>query len=343
MTKAPLRVLALLLLCVLGTASAFLVVRRARGPSRLSEAELRARVQARPEDREAVDALARRYVDSGRPREAVTLLAAAVARSPGDAKLQNRLGVARAMLGERQAARLAFTHALALDPGLASAHGNRARLAFEEGDVATALRHGREAARLAPNDPERHRFLGEVLTEIRDYAGAAASFGTWARLQPRSREALAHLGEACVRAGRYAEGAAALRAARTQAPLDANASLLLGLALAEAPRGPEDEAEAQRLLQAAVAAGEDPLGWARYGLGLLASRRGRWNEAVVWFRAASDADPSAERPRYRLARALLKSGRRTEAQAALTDYDRLFRARRTVKGSSTENHGGTPH
>lgn len=299
-----------------------------RHPSRRSEAELAARVAARPDDLRAVEALAKRYVDSDRPREAEALLSEAVARAPDDAKLHNRLGVARAMLGDRKGARAAFDRALVLEPNLASARANRARLAGGAGDMATALPDAREAVRLEPNDPEYQRLLGNLLTEIQDHSGAADAYAAWARLSPRCREAHIAEGFACVRAERYAQGAAALRAARDLGPLEPPEALFLGLALAEAPTTPQDAAEAERLLRGIVAAGQDEGGLARYGLGLLAARANQWNEAVVWFRAAADADPDAERPRYRLARALLKAGRREEAARELAAYDRLFRARR---------------
>jgi tetratricopeptide (TPR) repeat protein len=272
------------------------------------------------------DALAKQYVESGRAADAAAVLAKAIARAPGRASLHNHLGVARAMQGDRKGARDAFDRALALDPELAAAHGNRARLALEEGDAAAALRHARAAARLAPGEPERHRFLGDLLAGLHDNAGAADAYAAWAKAEPRARDAHLAWGEACVRAERYLEGARILRAARSLGALTPEARLLLGLALAEAPAGSEDAAEAERLLKETVAArpGE---GRALYGLGLLAARDGRWNEAVAWFRGSVAAEPSVERPRYRLARALLKAGRRDEAARELAAYDRLFRAR----------------
>jgi tetratricopeptide (TPR) repeat protein len=258
------------------------------------------------------------------------MLERAIAAAPERAPLHNHLGVARATLGDRNGARIAFDRAIELDPNLASARGNRARLAVEEGDVATGLRHAREAARLAPADGEQQRLLGDLLAALREYSQAADAYYAWARVAPGSHAAHLAWGDACVRGERYAEGARALRAARALGPLPPEESLLLGLALAEAPASPEDTAEAERLLKAA--AGETPPdGRALYGLGVLAARAGRWNDSIVWFRGAVAAEPGAQRPRYRLGRALLKAGRKDEAARELAIHDRLFRAQQSQK------------
>jgi tetratricopeptide (TPR) repeat protein len=310
--------------CLLGVLGVLVVQISSNNLARLSDEELAARVRERPGDVAAADALGERYVRAGRAREAAGVLAAAAARAPESGTLQNHLGVARAMLGDREAARAAFDRAVALAPELVTARENRARLALDEGNFPTALAQTREAARLAPRDPERQQRLGDLLAQIRDFGGAADAYGAWTRLQPRSFEAKLALGRACTRAERYREAAAALRAAREIERLPLEDAVLLGLALAEAPGGAEDAAEAERLLRAAVASG-DTGPEAPYGMGLLAARAGRWNDAVIWFRGAVKADPARERPHYRLARALVRAGRQAEAARELAAYDRLFR------------------
>jgi tetratricopeptide (TPR) repeat protein len=309
---------------------------RSNDLSRLSDEALAARVRARPGDVAATDALGERYVRVGRAREAAEVLAAAAARAPGNATLQNHLGVARAMLGDREAARAAFDRAVALAPGLVTARENRARLALDEGDLPTALAQTREVARLRPRDSERQQRLGDMLAQIGDFGSAAEAYGAWARLQPHAVEAQLALGRACVRAERYRDGAAALRAAQAIRALAPEDIVLLGLALAETPEAPANAAEAERLLRAAVAAGSGGPE-APYGLGLLAMRAGQWNDAVAWFRGAVQADPTRERPRYRLARALLKAGRRDEAARELAAYDRLFRRSQQKRAQALAN------
>jgi Flp pilus assembly protein TadD len=313
-----------ILLCFLGVLGVLVVQNQRTDLARLSDEALAARVRARRGDVAAADALGERYVNTGRAREAAELLAAAAARAPENATLQNHLGVARAMLGDRKAARMAFDRAVALAPDRATARENRARLALEEGDFPTALAQTREVARLSPRDPDRQRRLGDLLVQISDFAGAADAYSAWVRLQPQSFEAQLALGQASARAERYGEASAALRGAQAMRPLPPEDAVLLGLSLAESPTGAADTAEAARLLHAAVAEGRGGPE-APYGMGLLAARAGRWSEAVVWFRGAVAADPTRERPRYRLARALLKAGRPAEAARELAAYDRLFR------------------
>jgi Flp pilus assembly protein TadD len=313
--------------------------------SRMSTAGLEARVRARPADTAAADALGERYVKEGRAREAELVLASAATRAPNDARLQNHLGVARAMQQDRRGARAAFDRAIALDPALASARENRARLALEEGDLSAALTHTREAARLKPGDPEAQKRLGDLLVQLRDYPAAATAYDAWARLRPSAPDAWSALGMAAVRADRFREAVGAFRELFTLRALTADEEALFGLALAEAPANAEEIVEAERLLRGVIAKDGSsataqpparvdrstpaaPRPVALYGLGLLASRAGRWDEAVVCFRGAVAADESAERPRYRLARALLKAGRRAEAERELAAYDRLFRKRR---------------
>jgi tetratricopeptide (TPR) repeat protein len=312
------------LVVLLSVLAARVVQHRHVDLARLSDEALAAQVRARPGDARAADALGERYVNTGRAREAAAVLAAAAVRAPENATLQNHLGVAQAMLGDRTAARAAFDRAVALAPDGVTARENRARLALEEGDFPAALAQTREVARLSPRDPERQRRLGDLLAQISDFGGAADAYGAWARLQPGSFEAQLALGQASARAERYQEAGAALRAAQALRPLPPEDEVLLGLSLAESPAGPADTTEAERLLRAAVAEGRGGPE-APYGMGLLAARAGRWDEAVVWFRAAVKADPARERPRYRLARALLKAGRQTEAARELAAYDRLFR------------------
>jgi Flp pilus assembly protein TadD len=313
-----------ILLCFLGALGVWVVQNKRADFARLSDEALAARVRARPGDVAAADALGARYVNAGRTREAAAVLAAAAARAPENATLQNHLGVARAMLGDRKAARAAFDRAVALAPDRATARENRARLALEEEDFPTALAQTREVARLSPRDPGRQRRLGDLLVQISDFGGAADAYGAWVRLQPRSFDAQLALGQASARAERYGAASAALRAAQAMRPLPPEDAVLLGLSLAESPTGAADTAEAARLLHAAVAGGRGGPE-APYGMGLLAARAGRWSEAVVWFRGAVTADPTRERPRYRLARALLKAGRPADAARELAAYDRLFR------------------
>jgi tetratricopeptide (TPR) repeat protein len=324
---------------------ALLIAGCARGTdhARLSTPALEARVRTNPGNTAAADALGERYVKEGRAREAENLLAAAAARDPKDARLQSHLGVARAMQGDRRGARAAFDRAIALDPALTSARENRARLALEEGDLAVALTHTREVARLKPADAGAQERLGDLLSQLRDYPAAATAYAAWARLQPQSATAWSALGAASIRADRFREAVRAYRALGALRALTPEEEAFLGLAIAEAPADDAEAAEAERLLRGAIDRGQSGPA-ALYGLGLLASRKGRWAEAVLCFRGAVKADPDAERPRYRLARALLKAGRRAEAERELAVYDRLFRERRAKaaagKGRSGDSADG---
>jgi tetratricopeptide (TPR) repeat protein len=92
--------------------------------SRLSIAELEARVSGDAMDSDARFALARRYLARGQTDRAITLYQETLRLDPTNADAQNDLGVALQSRGKRTEAEAAYRRAVALDPFSSTAHLN---------------------------------------------------------------------------------------------------------------------------------------------------------------------------------------------------------------------------
>ena len=62
---------------------------------------------------------------------------------------------------------------------------------------------------------------------------------------------------------------------------------------------------------------------AYFGLGTLFDQEGRFDQAIAMYRKAVLLNPDKSEVRYRLARTLLKVGRRAEAEAEMQRVDQL--------------------
>jgi eukaryotic-like serine/threonine-protein kinase len=106
-------------------------------------------------------------------------------------------------------ARLAVTRALALDDGMAEAHGARGMLAFwYDWDFVRAEADYQRALELNPNYPEAHQWLAYLYAAQDRFDEALAKFRHAQRLDPLSIAITANIGEILYRAGRYEEAIA---------------------------------------------------------------------------------------------------------------------------------------
>lgn len=209
------------------------------------------------------------------PEEAEAILADVLARWPGYAPALVTLGRLRKERGEKEAAREPFERAVAAAPDDPQAHFWLADLLDEVGEEERALRHYDESIRLDPTDPAAHSQRGIVLKRAGRLDDALASYD------------------------------AALRAERHHPHTILNAIIVHQM------RGDEDAIFAL-LSQALPSAGPPHLREAFLQLsmdhGAAAAKRGHWLEAARSFELAAHFAPSLAAPLFNWALGLASVG-----------------------------------
>jgi tetratricopeptide (TPR) repeat protein len=105
-------------------------------------------------------------LDSERASDALALAETLDHDHPRSAAVKNRLGLARAAVGDRVGARAAFDDAVRIDPRHDAAMVNLARLARERGDLPGARTLLERALAIASDSPEAWLAYGVVLGEL---------------------------------------------------------------------------------------------------------------------------------------------------------------------------------
>jgi len=108
--------------------------------------------------------------------------------------------------GQRERARGEFAKAVKDDPNAATPHVFLARLAREEGDLATARAQLDTALRLEPRNATALREMGLVLFSSKQYDLARRFFVRAVQVNPQDRASQGYLGCALMRLGRVEEG-----------------------------------------------------------------------------------------------------------------------------------------
>jgi len=143
---------------------------------------------------EASGNLAALYLDEPpRPREAVTVLRAALAKTPGQAKLLHNLGYALSLTGDVPGAVKAYEDAIAKDDSAASEFA-LGSLLFDQKRFDEAVPHLRKAAEGSPND-------AATLATIARMMGHAKAFGDCVKLLDQAIGKKADVAELWVRRG----------------------------------------------------------------------------------------------------------------------------------------------
>ena len=103
-------------------------------------------------------------------------------RDPGAAEALVKDAKAAARAGNDAKAKLLFDRALSQDSRNVAAHAGLRDLAFDAGDYARAVRHGKTAARLAPRNATHQLRLGDAYYRTHKYAEAAKAYASAAKL-----------------------------------------------------------------------------------------------------------------------------------------------------------------
>jgi tetratricopeptide (TPR) repeat protein len=257
---------------------------------------------------------------------AETLLVAAAEANPKSAEVLRVLGGVFFLRGRPLNAAIAFKKAEAIAP-----LDERSRFTLVMAYVALGKRDWArpELAKLveaAPANPLYPYWTARLDYDDGQYATAVRGFLRALELDPRYMRAHDNLGLCYEALGRFDEAARSWEEAiRLNAGQDARSpwpALNLGLLLTRLDR--LDEAEARFRESAAC----DPrFPQARYQLGITLEKKGRLAEAVAELEEAARLDPAYPEPQYALSRLYRRAGDKEKADRALARFQELKRDR----------------
>jgi tetratricopeptide (TPR) repeat protein len=226
-------------------------------------------VELAPDLKEARVALARRLGDSGRAREAVAALEAAVDDDPRDQSPRLALAQLQAELGDVAAAETTLAAVLAIQPANPQAHMDLGALAVRRGAAATARERFQTVLELraAPDFSKglAHFNLGNLALEGGDAAAAEEHYAEAVALAPRLADAHFNLASARAERGDHAAAAEGFARAAELAPTDLGVRQAWAASLLAAGR----HGEAVEVLEQGMMANSGPEG---LELGLLLSQ-----------------------------------------------------------------------
>lgn len=173
------------------------------------------------------------------------------------------------------------------------------------------------ALELAPNSPDAHEVMGDLLIDAADAEAAEAEFREALTGEP-SALLRTKLAEALRLQGRFPEAVAELREAIRLEPGSARAYSGLGLAL----RAQRNLGESTAAYKEAIRLDPDLID-AHNGLAVTLANQGNLNDAVAEFREIIRVDPDSAIGYYNLAYALADLDRDVESAAALREVIRI--------------------
>ena len=160
--------------------------------------------------------------------------------------------------------------------------------------------------------------VGQLWTEIGNYARAVDSFHRALANDPSLPKAHLYAGEADVRWERWPEAAEEFKAELALAPGDADAKYNLGFVYAQQSK----TGEAMELFQQVIAANPDYAN-AQYQVGKILLDRGKLDEAIEHLEAAARLSPNTDYVHYQLQAAYRKDARIADADRELAIYKDL--------------------
>ncbi len=177
-------------------------------------------------------------MDAGQYAAARDALEKLVAAEPGNAEAHFMLGLTYFNLADYSKARASFSQAMALEPQRAAAvHHNLGVLAYQTGEMETAVTEFKAALEADPTDPDSHYQLGATYLQIAISNSdpvflqqAETEFEQVLALAPGKPEALVGLGTLYLNQNRIAEAIALLEQAVQGNPEMREALFALGMA-----------------------------------------------------------------------------------------------------------------
>jgi tetratricopeptide (TPR) repeat protein len=160
--------------------------------------------------------------------------------------------------------------------------------------------------------------VGQLWTEIGNYARAVNSFHQALETDPSLPKAHLYAGEAAVRWEHWPEAAEEFKAELALAPGDADAKYNLGFVYAQQSKTDE----AMELFQQVIAANPDYAN-AQYQVGKILLDRGKLDDAIAHLEAAARLSPNIDYMHYQLQAAYRKDARIADADRELAIYKDL--------------------
>lgn len=211
--------------------------------------------------------------------------------------------------GNHKKARGLYQRALKRFPGWAEAHHLYGMLLQETGDSRMALKHLREAVRLAPEKVNYHFNHGVVAAGGGNHAEAVAAYDQALSLAPEDADALSNKGLALLALEEFEAGEVAFRKALALRSGHIQALVNLGKALLDRNRFEETE----EIFRKAVTLAPD-LAESHFGLGRTLEERQDWKGAEEAYRKALSLRPEFFEAKNNLATVLAGQGRYADAQ-----------------------------
>ena len=185
----------------------------------------------------------------GQYKQGAELARKAIANGLDTAKVHNLLGQALDRLEEPLEAIKSFDRAIAVDPNMAEAHGNRANILVDAGLPEEALKSFARALALNPNSPSDLLNRGALLQDLDRHAEALADYEAALKIVPEAPNVLMNKGNALSMLGRYAEAETVYDTVLKAQPKNALALAHKGLAIKHQGRFDEARAVLERSVE----------------------------------------------------------------------------------------------
>ncbi len=231
------------------------------------------------------------YLDQRNWDAAITELKEAARLKPNDYLLLYNLGVAQYNASRYGDAQQSFEASIHAKDDFYPAHFRLGRTLMVLNQPSRALASLRRAAALERNDDVVQYYIGEVLRQQGDLAGAVAAYDQASRINPQEPGYYRKAGTTLLTLGRAAEAESRLRTALAQ---DAQSSITqFNMSQALVAQGKYEDA----LAYASRAVELEP-GSALYNFqaGVVQERRGRTDEAIRLYSQAVTLDPTYPEP-----------------------------------------------
>lgn len=219
--------------------------------------------------------LAVALLDQKQFKEAVPLLSALALKTPGDAALQDALGLAYERTGQWNLALQTYKKAIALDPRNATYPLNMALALERSGRKTEAPKYLRMAITADPQNTEALLRLGEVFIASGRWSEAQETFSKYVALKPNDFFGWYNLGVAHDYSAKFDDALSAYARAGELLPNDANVKNNVGRIYYKRSKLPEALASLQESLRLDSANLD-----ARYNLGLVLAAQSKPDEAA---------------------------------------------------------------
>ncbi len=256
-------------------------------------------------------------LQQGKPDQAQLYFGALVGRDPTNAIALQGVGLALYQQNRPNEAVPYLTRATQLDPKLVASQFYLGEVALRFNLPQEAITRLEAATKLDPENAltwyRYHQALGLIDAKVNEQLAAARRCAT---LDPQNVTYKLELGEVLVDTGKLDEAETVLREALRLAPDNVETNARLGGFLAASRTGQEAWKESEKLLTKA-AQKDSTHDYTRYSQGVLALKRGRFNDAITFLKPLAEKSQQLQDIWYQLSRSYAGAGKSAEAAAAL--------------------------